>query len=249
MDQKSYQKMFDQIHMPAQRAGEVRRELAARRAQNKLEVTDMTDNSRNNRRPIAAILTVCAVAVLTVTAFASGGLEHIIKMMTVQSEETVQTEETVSPVELREDGRLYLTINGENRDITDECSYETPYVYECEGEDGLRHIFIIGGGLEETGWVEYAVAETDGDSNGEYSSSSVLSCMVSSVPDGVKLETLPWLCKGLEQTTGSNPFAAQFELEPAGDSGEPGEPQVFHFQYGEGEVISDGVVTVTENLG
>ena len=30
MDQKSYQKMFDQIHMPAQRAGEVRRELAAR---------------------------------------------------------------------------------------------------------------------------------------------------------------------------------------------------------------------------
>ena len=153
MDQKSYQKMFDQIHLSAQRAGEVRRELAARRAQNKLEVTDMTDNSRNNRRPIAAILTVCAVAVLTVTAFASGGLDHIIKMMTVQSEETVQTEETVSPVELREDGRLYLTINGENRDITDECSYETPYVYECEGEDGLRHIFIIGGGLEETGWV------------------------------------------------------------------------------------------------
>ena len=73
--------------------------------------------------------------------------------------------------------------------------------------------------------------------------------MVISVPDGVKLETLPWLCKGLEQTTGSNPFAVQFELEPAGDSGEPGEPRVFHFQYGEGEVISDGVVTVTENLG
>ena len=106
MDQKSYQKMFDQIHLSAQRAGEVRRELAARRAQNKLEVTDMTDNSRNNRRPIAAILAVCAVAVLTVTAFASGGLDHIIKMMTVQSEETVQTEETVSPVELREDGLL-----------------------------------------------------------------------------------------------------------------------------------------------
>jgi len=50
MDQKSYQKMFDQIHLSAQRAGEVRRELAARRAQNKLEVTDMTDNSRNRKR-------------------------------------------------------------------------------------------------------------------------------------------------------------------------------------------------------
>lgn len=75
--------------------------------------------------------------------------------------------------------------------------------------------------------------------------------MVSSVPDGVKLETLPWLCKGLEQTTGSNPFAAQFELEPAGDSGE--ESQTFHFQYGgngaTGELGSDGIFTVTENQG
>lgn len=248
MDQKLYQKMFDQIHMPDRRASQVREELAARCSQNEWEVP--MDNSKKSRRPMAAVIAVCAVAVLTVTAFASGGrvLERVFKMMTGS---TVSQgvdgdgryyfedggEDPVSPVELRDDGRLYLTVNGEDRDITDECSYETPYVYECTGEDGLRHTFIIGGEPDSTGWVEFASDELD---------DTYVSSMVLGIEDDVDPQTLPWLNKGLEQVTGGGWVIVEPETN---EQPESGEPRVYYFEDGTaaGEAHQETVVTLTEN--
>ena len=182
------------------------------------------DNNRKNRRPIAAVIAVCAVAVLTVTAFASGGgvLERVFRMMTgstvtqgidgdgvYYAENSV--EEPVSPVELRAGGRLYLTVNGEDRDITDLCSYETPSVYEC------------------TGWVEYASADIDG---------TALSSTALSIPEDADLHTLPWLQKGLEQVTGGRTVIWEVaETEPSMEANGPG------------VYTSGSEVTLTENPG
>ena len=240
MDQKIYQKMFHQLRMPDDRADKVREQLAARCAQKEWEVS--MDNNRKNRRPIAAVIAVGAVAVLTVTAFASGGgvLERVFRMMTgstvtqgidgdgvYYAENSV--EEPVSPVELRAGGRLYLTVNGEDRDITDLCSYETPYVYECTGEDGLRHTFIIGGEPDSIGWVEYASADIDG---------TALSSTALSIPEDADLHTLPWLQKGLEQVTGGRTVIWEVaETEPSMEANGPG------------VYTSGSEVTLTENPG
>ena len=120
------------------------------------------NNSKRIRRPILAIAAVFLIAAMSLTAFAYGGkiVEGVYTLMTGAIIEhgvdengnsyasgSVETGDVTDPVELREDGRLYLTANGEDLDITDQCSYEIPYIYECTGPDGLRHAFIIGGGL------------------------------------------------------------------------------------------------------
>lgn len=109
---------------------------------------------------VAAVL-ICA---LSISAFAYGGMQ-LYQMLTGGTithgqdadgtyVSAVSLGDEVSPVEVR-DGRLYLTINGEDKDITDECSYTEPYIYECVAEDGLRHSFIIGGDLDAIGWAEF----------------------------------------------------------------------------------------------
>ena len=186
---------------------------------------------KNRKKPMAAVLAVCAVLALSVTAFASGGVAGVIQMLSVPNVQlslnpeldrdgayafTASSggEETVSPVELREDGRLYLTVNGENRDITDECSHETPYIYTCTGEDGLPHTFIIGGEPESIGWVEYAGDEEYADGGNE---KIALSGMVFEIPDDTPLENLPWLDAGLQQAMGVRldnlPFTVS-EIDP-----------------------------------
>ncbi|MDE7244842.1 MAG: hypothetical protein K2O18_12835 [Oscillospiraceae bacterium] len=202
MDQKLYQRTFDQAHMSAERTAEIRQMLAGRGADHDREVSTMM----KSRKKTAAVLAVCAVLALSVTAFASGGgLTHVFQMLSGPAIQLAPSadgnyyfegereEEPVSPVELREDGRLYLTVNGENRDITDECSYETPYVYTCAGEDGLQHTFIIGGEPESIGWIEYA-----GDEDEDFAVGGT----VVEIPGDTPLKNLPWLNEGLEQTTG-----------------------------------------------
>ena len=100
----------------------------------------------------------------------------------------VDTANLTAPVEVREDGRLYLTINGENTDITGQCSYETPYIYECTGTDGLRHAFIIGGDPGAIGWSEFMWDE-DGFPSGGFAHFGT--------PGGP--DDAPWLDAGKEQ--------------------------------------------------
>lgn len=164
-----YRKTFEQVRMPRERAEKIRSELASRCSQMEKEAIPVRQNKRMYR-PVLAVALVVLVCALSATALAySGGLGRIYTMMTGGNSweildadgqvagvaGSVELDQVADPVEVREDGRLYLVINGEEQDITDQCSYETPYIYECTGGDGLRHAFIIGGDLDAIGWAEF----------------------------------------------------------------------------------------------
>ena len=136
-----YQRTFDQIHLPEERAAVVRKALASRCSQTEQEVIPMKHFKRLPRPVTAA-----AALILDIT-------DENGQVIGVQG--SVDPDLAVPPVELRDDGRLYLTANGENADITGLCSDETPYIYECTGSDGLRHTFIIGGEPDAVGWAEF----------------------------------------------------------------------------------------------
>lgn len=161
-----YQRTFEQIQLPEARTASLRASLASRCSQTEKEAIPMK-HTKFFRRPMAAAAAVILVVALSATAFAySGGFYRFMTGGSVQevmdadgnvigSQGQVDLDQVVDPVEVREDGRLYLTIDGQDTDITGLCSYETPYIYECTGPDGLRHAFIIGGDLDAIGWAEF----------------------------------------------------------------------------------------------
>lgn len=53
-----------------------------------------------------------------------------------------------------EDGRLYFVISNEIIDITDSCSDTDYYRYEITNSDGSKNVILIGGTIENNGWVE-----------------------------------------------------------------------------------------------
>ncbi len=197
-----YQKTFDQVRMPKDRAQQLRTELASRCSHDEMEARTM-NNSKKIRRPALALVAVFVIAAMSLTAFAYGGAiaERVYTLMTGGTVEHGVTEDGVSyasgstapdevtaPVELRDDGRLYFVANGEDIDITDQCSYETPYIYECTGPDGLRHAFIVGGDLDAIGWAEFMWNE---DGMPEAGSAAF------GTPGGT--EDAPWLDEGKDE--------------------------------------------------
>ena len=66
----------------------------------------------------------------------------------------VNTEEATAPAEYV-DGRLYLTVNGENLDITEEISDTNAYTYIYEDTASVTHYIIIGGKPESFGYAEF----------------------------------------------------------------------------------------------
>lgn len=196
-----YQRTFDQVRMSEDQVRRVRTELASRCPRDEMEALHM-NNSKRIRRPILAVAAVFLVAAMSLTAFAYGDriVERVYTMMTGGSIERGVDESgnsyaigsfdmgEAAPVELREDGRLYLTVNGEELDITDQCSYETPYIYECTGPDGLRHALIIGGNLDAIGWAEFMWDEEGMPSGGNASFGT---------PGGT--DDAPWFDAGKEE--------------------------------------------------
>lgn len=54
-----------------------------------------------------------------------------------------------------EEGRLWLTINGQHTDITDLIDEATPYIYDnTDPATGYRDYLIVGGTVEDYGWFE-----------------------------------------------------------------------------------------------
>lgn len=203
-----YRRTFDQVRMSGEAAERVRASLASRCAQKKLEVNDMK-NTTKIRRPLAAAAALCAALVLTVTAFASSGLaEHVFHMLSgdtisvgmdesgnVRVDQALSGEEPVSPVEVRDDGRVFFTAGGEELDITGQFSYETPYVRECTDADGQRHVFIIGGEPDAVGWAECMLDEGD---------TTAMSAFVLNLAPETEDQPAPWLDAGVEQLLGGD---------------------------------------------
>lgn len=159
-----YQKTFDTVRLSDARTDAIRAQLAAA---GKTEVIPMKKHI-SLRRPLVLAAIFLLIFALSITAFAygmrrfdlmTGGVirEGVNEDGNSLVEGTLGTE--IEPIECRE-GRVWLTVNGENRDITGEFSYTEPYIYECTGSDGLRHAFIIGGETDAVGWVEFLWDET-----------------------------------------------------------------------------------------
>lgn len=169
-----YQRTFEQLRMSEEKAGALRAELVSRGVGTETEVTNM-NKMRFLKRPVGVLAAAIIVCALCVTAFAYGGqiVTGLYQMMSGGSIEQgidengiayasgcADIDNALSPIELR-DGRMYLVVNGENIDITGKCSYTEPYIYECTGEDGLRHVFVIGGEPSAIGWTEF-IWDADG---------------------------------------------------------------------------------------
>ena len=55
------------------------------------------------------------------------------------------------------DGRVYFTFNDE--DITEYCSETTYFRHDLVDEQGVSHVFLIGGELDTIGWTEILFLE------------------------------------------------------------------------------------------
>lgn len=177
-----YQKTFDQLHMPDQRRQSLRAELASRCSHDEMEAIPMKTN-RKIRRPIVALVAVFLISALSVTAFAYGDqLKEIFFSISPSSviEQGVDEDgnpytqvsldgTSGSPLQTREDGRLYFVMDGQETDITDLCSYTTPYIHDSTDQDGNRHIMIVGGETDAIGYAEF-VLDPDGQPLGGFSS-------------------------------------------------------------------------------
>lgn len=194
-----YQRAFEQIVLSEEKIASIRAVLSSDCTAQQMEETTM--KTRNGKYRLGEIL----VAILLVfgiggAAFAcgSGMIEVVGRFMTGGVVEHSINEDgelysgvsfggEQSPVELRADGRLYLVIGDEEKDITDLCSYTTPYIYECTDEMGLRHAFMIGGDLDAIGWSEFFW-----DANGMPSAGSAM------FGTSGGREDAPWLDAGMK---------------------------------------------------
>ena len=171
-----YQRTFDQLQMSDEKTKSLRHALSSRCSDQNKEDTPMNNEKKILHRPAGTLIAAALICIFSVTTFAYGShvienIHHLITGGTIEqgidaegnkySAGTVDISDTSAPIELRNDGRLYLVVNNENIDITDKCSYTKPYIYECTGEDGLRHCFIVGGDLDAIGWSEF-IFDTNG---------------------------------------------------------------------------------------
>ena len=161
---KPYRKMMQHIELSPAAEERIRQQLTARCAQRE-EKPEM--KVKRIRKPMAIPAAAVLCCALTVTALASGAIGRVYHYVTNGATyhyenpdgtkgavTTMDLDNLNAPAQARE-GRLYLTANGQDLDITDQCSEQTPYLYDFTGADGLRHAFIIGGTPENFGWAEF----------------------------------------------------------------------------------------------
>ncbi len=137
--------------------------------QKKEKIMEMIENkgTQKGRRPSVKVMVLAAAlavgCVLSIAAglpaqvynFMSGG--SMMNMPGSDRGEFVVSSDT--PVTL-EDGRIWLTANGEKLDITDKMDDNTPYIVEhTDKENGTSGYFVAGGTPENFGWVEFPVID------------------------------------------------------------------------------------------
>ncbi len=189
-----YNALMDDLCLPAQRVQAIRAELSLRCNQANEEATVM--KTRKIPKPAIILAAALLVAALSVTALAASGVLGNFHLYLGNGSIT-RTEDSVSvsvntdaPNTLYEirDGRVYLTVDGHDDDITDLFDYETPYIYEFTDESGIRHTVIIGGDLDAIGSAEF-LWDTEGQPAGGASSFGT--------PEGA--DDAPWFDAATEQ--------------------------------------------------
>lgn len=140
--------------------------------------------AKKRRKPLKMALLAAALAVGCALCIAAGlptTVYHLVTggTVTVQRGPDGYTSYDFSnqfpnePVAaVSEDGRVWLTLNGERTDITDQIDMETPYIVEgTDPASGLSNFLIVGGTPEDLGYCSFV--ET---SSGDYSSGGNGNC-------------------------------------------------------------------------
>ena len=55
------------------------------------------------------------------------------------------------------DNRMYLVIDGDLTDITDQCSESEYYRYEIKNDDGTYELIYVGGTIDDFGWLDVII--------------------------------------------------------------------------------------------
>jgi len=59
-----------------------------------------------------------------------------------------------NPAQVR-DGKVFITLDGTEVDITSYCTESTFFKYEEIDENGYRHVLVIGGAPDNLGWADF----------------------------------------------------------------------------------------------
>ena len=135
----------------------------------KEEIMDMLENkgTQKRRMPKAGkLILAAALAVGCVLSIAAGLPAQVYNFMSggtmVNVPGSNYSEFTMpagSPLTL-ENGRIWLTANGEKLDITDKMDENTPYIQEhTDPATGNKGYFVAGGTPERFGWAEFPVVD------------------------------------------------------------------------------------------
>lgn len=170
---QSIKETFGQIKMPEEC---VQRITYAMQKEGQASETDKRFPMKNHMPKPALLLTAICVILLVVKSvtYAYSYVEKRWFTYNKMAEFTKETDddgvhhvsvsydtsETNAPAECI-DGRIYFTVNGENRDITDDISETLPYTYSFIDEERVTHYFIIGGTPEHFGYAEFLWSEDE----------------------------------------------------------------------------------------
>ena len=113
-----------------------------------------------------ALLSIAAGLPTTVYHLLSGGTATVQQGPNGYKSYDFSNQFPTEPVVL-EDGRLWLVLDGERTDITDQIDMETPYIMErTDPESGLSNFLIVGGTPEDFGYCSYQETPSGGFAGG-----------------------------------------------------------------------------------
>lgn len=144
--------------------------------------------AKKRRRPtLKTALIAAALAVGTVLCIAAGLPDRIFQLASggkalyrPADGLHIESFNGIGPI-AAEEGRLWLTINGQRTDITDLIDEDTPYIYDnTDSTTGYRDYLIVGGTVEDYGWFECYEIEK-GRFAGSGSNRHTIYCMIEGV--------------------------------------------------------------------
>ena len=97
-----------------------------------------------------------------ISVFTANGQEITVEQLPNESVVVVNEVDEKGYARVEND-RLYLVVGDVKIDVTDQCSETEYYRYEIVNNDGSRNVIIIGGTINNPGWVEIIF-----DSSGNY---------------------------------------------------------------------------------
>lgn len=113
-------------------------------------------DKRNNRKLMIVAALVAALLLVGFT-FAPMIIEMISGRTVEWDENHLFTSGTADSIVEVQDGHVYFTLD--NSDITEYCSETTYFRYDYTDEQGISHVFLIGGELDTIGWTEILFLE------------------------------------------------------------------------------------------